>query len=516
LGQELSGSLRELPPECRRIRPVDPSERGEVTIYLRRRYAEGTISSHPSFTPRHPSDRGYVARVAFADNYGAAQEDVEAVGRVAEHAGLVLVEQNLARRSVRLAGAVGTLTRLFGTVLGQYAGPSGPFRGRVGTLDIPAGLEDRLAGVFGLDNRPQLRTHFRFPHVVGVSYSPKQVAAGYSFPVGSDGSGQTIGILEFGGGFRPQDIESYFKTSGLPVPTVATVSVDGGTNAPTGDANGADAEVELDIEIAGAVAPGARIVVYFAPNNDQGFVDALTTAIHDSTYQPNVLSISWGGPESSWTGQARAVFNQATEDATAMGITILASAGDSGATDGEPAGALVVDFPASGPYVLGCGGTRLLLEADRISEEVVWNELADGEGATGGGVSQFFARPSYQSAAGVPTGQGGFVGRGVPDVSGDADPTTGYAVLVDGGPMAIGGTSAVAPLWAGLVVRLNQTLGAPLGFLQPLIYLAAESATFHDITQGNNGGFDAGPGWDACTGLGSPNGSALLAALQRK
>jgi kumamolisin len=295
--------------------------------------------------------------------------------------------------------------------------------------------------------------------------------------------------------------------------------VDGATNAPTGSASGPDTEVELDIEMAGAIAPGAQIVVYFAPNNDQGFLDALTTAIHDSTNHPTVLSISWGGPESTWTDQAMTVFNQACEDATAMGITVTAASGDNGASDGEPGGTLAVDFPASAPYVLGCGGTRLELDVedeDQIMSEVVWNDLDEDEGATGGGVSQVFPTPSYQSSAGVPTGEGGYDGRGVPDVAGDADPQTGYSMYVDGAPLVIGGTSAVAPLWAGLIARLNQALGAPLGYLQPLIYVAPESGTFHEITEGNNGGFDAEPGWNGCTGLGTPDGAALLAALTKK
>jgi len=136
------------------------------------------------------------------------------------------------------------------------------------------------------------------------------------------------------------------------------------------------------------------------------------------------------------------------------------------------------------------------------------------EGATGGGVSQLFRLPAFQQSAKVPKAPDGFVGRGVPDVAGDADPQTGYNVVVDGQSTVIGGTSAVAPLWAGLLALINQSLGTNVGYVNPLLYGAKAEAAFHDITSGNNGSYRAGPGWDACTGLGSPNGAALLTALK--
>lgn len=163
--------------------------------------------------------------------------------------------------------------------------------------------------------------------------------------------------------------------------------------------------------------------------------------------------------------------------------------------------------------MLGCGGTRLTISGGAISSEQAWNELTSSEGATGGGVSEFFALPSFQGSANVPKAPNGFVGRGVPDVAGDADPESGYNVLVDGDQTVIGGTSAVAPLWAGLLARINQSLGTNVGYVNPLLYAASVEKTLHDITAGNNGNYSAGPGWDACTGLGTPNGAALLAAL---
>jgi kumamolisin len=303
------------------------------------------------------------------------------------------------------------------------------------------------------------------------------------------------------------------------------VGVDGGANKPGPDPN-ADGEVMLDIEVTGAVAPGAKIAVYFAPNTDQGFIDAVTTAVHDTVRKPSVISISWGAQEEAWTQQSLTAFDQALQDAAAMGVTVCCAAGDDGSSDIRDAsqrdGKPHVDFPAASPFALACGGTKLLGTGTTISSEVVWNE---GDSGTGGGVSNQFARPAYQAHASVPKSPKGKTGRGVPDIAGDADPNTGYQVRLVGGQNAvIGGTSAVAPLWAGLVALLNQkltTLGKPvIGFCNPFLYtsLSQSAAALHDITQGNNdieglGKYKAKKGWDPCTGLGTPDGEKLLAAL---
>lgn len=368
MAPELHGSWRDPPLGYGAGRPIDPDAEAQVTLYLRRRCPEGTLGRTPPFSRSDPTQRQYVVRSAFAAEFGAWEDDVSIVRRVAGHSGLDVGEEDLGRRAIRLVGPAGRLSSLFGVQLHQYDGPQGPFRCRAGTLLVPDGLEGRLVGVFGLDTRPQLRTQFRIPRIAGATYSPLQVATGYDFPPGADGNGQTVAILEFGGGFRQQDLDAFFSALGRPTPTVTAVPVDGSSNNPTGAGSGPDAEVELDIEVAGACAPGANIVVYFAPNSDQGFLDALGTAVHDATRHPSVVSISWGGPEPTWTDQARTVFNQLCEDATVMGVTVIAAAGDNGATDGVASGGLAVDFPASSPYVLGCGGTKLSLDGTRITE----------------------------------------------------------------------------------------------------------------------------------------------------
>jgi kumamolisin len=514
---ELAGSERRTPPGSRRTGPLDPNVMGAVSVLLRRDSRRGSPPSLEEWGRRSLASRSHFSREEFAAAFGAREDDLAVVAAFATSHGLRIITEDRARRTVRLGGPLTALSKAFGTELHQYEQPGGSFRGRVGAIRLPPDLRDRVVGVFGLDDRPQAKTHFRARPASASnapSYTPLQVAAAYAFPSGTDGTGQCIGLIELGGGFRTGDLTQYFQGLGVAGPTVTSVSIDGGSNAPTGSPNGPDGEVELDLEVAGALAPGSRLAVYFAPNTDQGFLDALSTAVHDTTNRPTVISVSWGGPESSWTAQAIAAFEAVFEDAASLGVTVLVAAGDDGADDGGPGTGLSVDFPASSPGVIACGGTRLTLTGSTISTETVWNELAGGEGATGGGVSETFPLPSYQTGSHVPPAPNGFVGRGLPDVAGDADPTTGYQVLVDGSPTVIGGTSAVAPLWAALVARLNQAIGKPVGYLNPALYAPGAAATFHDIVVGGNGGYHAGPGWNACTGLGTPDGVALLQALQ--
>lgn len=420
------------------------------------------------------------------------------------------------RRTVKLTGTAADMQKAFGVALEQRTIEGAEYRVREGGIHLPASLLGAVEAVLGLDNRPQARPHFRVhrprpgDESAPTSYMPPQVAAAYQFPASASGAGQTIGIIELGGGYRQADLSAYFGTLGLAAPAMTAVSVNGGKNAPS-KASSADGEVMLDIEVAASVAPGAKLAVYFAPNTDQGFLDAITRAVHDTTNKPSVLSISWGGPESSWTRQSMTAMDAACQSAAALGVTITVAAGDNGSSDGATGNN--VDFPASSPHVLACGGTKLDAQGATIISEVVWNEDASDDGATGGGVSTVFPLPVWQAKAGVPAAATSTGGRGVPDVAGDADPETGYTVRVDSETSVIGGTSAVAPLWAGLVAVANAQLGTQVGFLQPVLYAAGTASALHDITVGNNGAYSAGPGWDACTGLGSPIADKLIPLL---
>ncbi|MEO8767138.1 MAG: S53 family peptidase [Nitrosospira sp.] len=503
---------------------VPDDERFEVTVRVRRRTPLKNMPASGFFADQAPAKRSYLKREDYAANHGADPADLAKVEAFAKAHGLVVVESNAARRSVFLSGTAANFAQAFGTTIEQYEHDDGTYRGRSGALTIPAELASIVEGVFGIDDRPAAQPHFQRrkispaksiqSHAVDDgSFTPPDLAKLYNFPAGLDGSGQCIAIIELGGGARPADIKTYFNKLGLAAPKVTIVRVDGGKNQPS-TPDSADGEVMLDIEVAAAIAPKAHIAVYFAPNTDKGFLDAITMAIHDTINKPSVISISWGSSESNWTGQAMTSFDEAFQTAAALGVTVCCAAGDQGSGDGEKDGKAHVDFPASSPFVLGCGGTKLIASGNTISSEVVWNESVDS--ATGGGVSDFFGIPAYQSKTGVPpsANPGGNVGRGVPDVAGDADPATGYQVRVDGQDLVIGGTSAVAPLWAGLIALLNQMLGHPAGFINPLLYGSiVGTGSFQDITSGSNGAYSARSGWDACTGWGSPNGMKLVDAL---
>ena len=490
-------------PHAEILGPADPAETALVTLFLRRR------------SPLPEPGTVVLTREELRERYGADPAEVHAVRTEVERLGLRVALADAGSRRVQVEGTVGQLSEIFGVELQQARHAEGDtFRYRTGELTLPEPLREATVAVLGLDTRPQATPRFKRhkKQATSVSYTPLQVGDAYQFPSGYDGAGQEIALIELGGGYTDANNQQYFQSIGVTPPQVTAVPVDGGSNAPTGSADGPDGEVQLDVQVAGALAPGAAITVYFAPNTDQGFADAVTDAAH-ATSTPTVISISWGGPEDSWAAQSVQALDAACADAVALGVTVLTAAGDTGSADSGTAGTQHCDFPASSPHTLACGGTNLQIDSSgAIASETVWND--QNGSATGGGVSTLYPVPTWQSGAGVPDNvDTGKTGRGVPDVSGNADPASGYQVLVDGTSMAIGGTSAVAPLWAALVARLAQQAGRRLGLLQTAIYAGAKPGVaqpgFRDITSGSNGAYAAGPGWDACTGLGTPDGATL-------
>lgn len=510
----LVGSERPSAPGVRpAASPLPADAEVEATVILRRKNAVDSAS----IAQAAPDPAAYLR------DHGADPADLDLALSTFRELGLTILESDAATRRVRVSGTSQLVSTVFGTELdavssdapaaASTAAPRVEHRHRSGGLSVPKALDGVVTAVLGIDDRPQARAQFRIAHAdaATVSFTPVELGSLYAFPPDTDGRGETIAIIELGGGFGQADLDAYFSSLGVGSPKVTAASVDGAANQPGGDPQGADGEVLLDIEVVGALAPGADIVVYFAPNTDAGFVDAIAAAAH-ATPTPTAMSISWGQSEDQWTAQARQAFDDALVDAAALGVTVTAASGDNGSGDGATDGSAHVDFPASSPHLLACGGTSLTAAGGVIQSETVWNNGV-GRGATGGGISDAFAAPAWQTTAGVPP-SGTRSGRGVPDVAGNADPATGYEVLVDGTRSVIGGTSAVAPLWAALAARLAQSAGTSLGLLGPRLYQAPTA--FRDITSGDNGAFAAGPGWDACTGLGSPDGVALLAALSKR
>jgi len=396
-----------------------------------------------------------------------------------------------------VSGPVATLSRVFGVSVADYRVEDRTFHSHAENIVDPVG---GVAHVIGFDSAPIVQSYLKrhaAPAPKPTDFTPIRLAELYNFPAG-DGTGQTIGVIELGGGYRDTDMAAYFTKLGIPTkPNIVSISVDGAKNNPTSPDS---VEVVLDTQIIAAIVPKATIRVYFAPNSDRGFYDAINAAVRDGV---SIISISWGAAEKYWTNASMNTYNDLFARAAALGITILAAAGDNGASDGAPG--QNCDFPCSSPYVLACGGTRLMANRVGITSETVWNNHT---GATGGGVSKKFAQPMYQNKISPLKGRS----RGVPDVSAVADPTTGYIIHINGADMVIGGTSAVAPLWAALLARINQKLLSQgknrVGFANPFLY--ARPNAFRDVVSGHNNGFVASAGWDACTGLGSPQGDLIF------
>jgi kumamolisin len=474
--------------------------------------------------------------------FGASDAAVQRVSDVFAGLGLSVLASDAATRTVKLGGPVNVMEDAFQVKLMQFDGIRGPYRGRIGALHVPASLRDDIVGVFGLDNRRAVRRrpdsgHKR--HVVDHTstttkkrpwFFPAELATAYDFPDG-DGSGQTIGLLEFGGGYFADDLAKFAQAASLTgLPTVVPISVD---KMPTDTNDEATGEVMLDVEVLAGLCPKATIPVWFSQFTEKGWVDALDAAMHDPRYKPQVLSISWGYAEdvSVWTASAVQQVNEALQEAALMGITICVAAGDDGSSDGINDGHAHCDFPSSSPYVLAVGGTLLRTGAKR--SERAWKDgdgvRTDGGGSTGGGVSSRIPRPAWQAGLDIaPVNPGQAAGRIVPDVAANASANTGYFVVASGQQEISGGTSASAPLWAGLVARMNQQLassGKRVGYLTPLLYGAVPGGTgtlgqkgCNDIHAGDNitahvGGFKSTTGFDAVTGWGSPRGKDLLALL---
>lgn len=404
-------------------------------------------------------------------------------------------------------------------------------------------LRDALIGIFGLRGRPlRPKPRIHHPGTIEPFWTVSDLERAYDFPNAVDGTGQVIALIELGGGYNEQDVRTFFSRRGQNMPQLTFKSIGGALNQPCSadgiqqwmdviegkrqesdcnpdvlEAAQTTAEVTMDIEIAGALAPGVQIVVYMAPATEDGIYQALSAAVYDEQPHVDVISMSWGEPETYVSEAHFNAISHVLEDASQKGITVCTSSGDTGAFDDPQSKTPCVNFPASSPWVLACGGSTVLRCEVEIQQEVAWNCGPHGiQAATGGGVSGRFPLPAWQDAKRVPVPSGSAAGRGVPDVAAVADPHNGCEILVGGLRCSSFGTSAVAPLWAALIVRCNQALKLRCGYINPVLYQLAASGTtpFRSITEGDNGLYSAGAGWNACTGLGTPKGHALLEALR--
>jgi kumamolisin len=489
-----------------------------------------------------------IAHKDFAAAHGANAAELRMVVDFAHAHQLEVIESSAARRSVVVRGTVDQVNKAFAIELHQYRSPLGKYHGHEGHPSLPADISGFVELIVGLDNRPVPARHYAttIPMAAAqgdppntVPLTPQQVAKLYNFPSG-DGTGQTIGIYEMptsdgAPGYNPTDISATIQAFGgsLKVPVPIDVSIDGQTN--TGQT---DPETLLDITVSGAIAQGAKIAVYFAGGQStQNIINALQRMIHpnedDDDPVPTILSISYGwSPDEdtdSITADEYQQMSQSFQDAAHLGITALVSSGDTGAEIASPTKA-EASYPASDPWVTACGGTTIGDINGDFSKftEYVWNDTwgqgqDQGSGATGGGVSERFPLPSYQNGFPVPKSlDQQIAGRGLPDLAGPASPVCGYPQVTNGQEGNGGGTSAVAPLYAGLIAIVNANLGAPVGFLNPQLYSMATTA-FREISgppgpannsYGGVAGYAASKVWNACTGLGSIDGTALQNGLR--
>jgi kumamolisin len=522
----LKVSERPPPPKAKRLGAADADEIVTVTLIVRRRPGGPSMRTHKDFRREPLTTRSKrLSAQEFEQAHGATQADLDEVGKFCRAHGLRVLQSNRSRRSVIARGTAAQVNSAFGVTLHHYQSSLGQYHGYEGPVHLPQNLDGIVEAVLGLDNRPVPSRHLAADPPNTNPLSPLQVIQLYNFPSGT-GAGQTIGIYEGpGSGYTAADLQSTMSAFGgsLVVPTP--------TDFPAGSNGGvSDSETVLDVTVASAIAQAAAIVVYF--NNGSGSMDiinTLGTMIHPMGTDPvpTILSISYAWDADDQTDSLSAMdytqIDSLFSDAAQKGITVCVASGDTGAQCRSATQAQVW-FPGSDPWVLSCGGTTIGDISGSSFDEYVWNDSAVVTGATGGGVSGRFPVPAWQSDVNVPERNGtGTAGRGTPDIAGNASNSSGYPNFIGGqsdGP--IGGTSMVAPLYAGLVALLNQALGENVGFLNPIIY-ALGSQVCRDISgsagPANNDfggvtGYPAGPGWDACTGWGSIDGAALLANLK--
>ena len=534
----LANSLHHLPPGSVAKQRTNPNRWLELTVGVRRRKQLPDLSA---LDAKRPGERTYMTRDQLRNEFGSDPAAIDAIEKFAAAHHLVVTRNEPASARLGIGGTVADISDAFGVKLFDYSHPKlGDFHARTGPVMLPTDIGDAITGVFGLNNQRVMHRLPRRRQTIDARmpsgsqsrpwFVPTELAAIYNFP-DADASSQCIGLLEFGGGVEQSDVTAYFQKIGVPAPSIQIVAVDGVGTDPAADPD-STGEVMLDVDVAGALAGGAKVAVYFSTFDEKGLVDVLSTVINDSANDPAVLSVSWGWDENQpfnngilWSAAAIDHVNQSLLAVAQLGITVCISTGDDGSEAQVQDGHAHVNFPATSPYVLAVGGTTLharkAANGQMAVTEVVWN---DGPGSGGGGgISDVTPVPSWQEGK-VPRSinPGNFAGRAIPDVAANADPNTGYLVMNGGKLGIVGGTSAAAPLWASLITRINALTGARAGNFNALLYATIGPAgILRDITSGNNdtdglldGQFQAGPGWDACSGWGVPDGAKLLAALK--
>jgi kumamolisin len=540
----LPGSEHKHAKEAQMVNPPDPNLKVRVNLIVRRKLGAPPLPDFEYFRATPRNLRKMISHEDFERLYGASQEDIEKVMEFSRANGLQTLDSNRERRTVIVEGTITQMNKAFQIELKHFVQGKNEYRGHVGPVYLPASLNGIVEALIGLDTRPLPIKHLSADPANTALLDPVSVANLYHFPPG-DGAGQVIGIFETdagfqGSGFSQTDINATMAAwpGNLTPPVPQVINVHGQI------ANISTPETLLDITVAAAVAQKATIVVYnsefsyfLSPSSPnyvsmvQATMDALQRMIHPGTGDPvpTIISISYRWDVDNDTTQITPAefqqYDQLFQAAAFLGITIILASGDTGVLGVPGTTVPEVSWPASSPWVLACGGTTIGDINGSSFEEFVWNDTfpPNLSGATGGGVSALYPLPGYQQFSGIPNSLAtGNSGRGVPDIAGNASPNSGYSLVIQNVAAPIGGTSAVAPLYAGLIARINANLGFSVGNINLDLYQSGGSVcrdvnpTSTNPPSGplNNSfsgiqGYPAGPGWDACTGWGSIDGEAL-------
>lgn len=454
----------------------------------------------------HPCDRNYLGHAEVAGITSYSDEDKDEVVRYLSQ---FTYKENEILRELIFSGCVADFETAFNCKVGVYKTDEGAeFLSAVSSVLLPSHLADLIYSFDGFSQT--IRKEDRKPTDTSSDddggwskgFSISEISSAYEFPKGVTGKGQTIGIVELGGVYKSSDLELFFEKIEVPMPKIEVVG-----HQPGGYSETNNCEVTMDLQIAGAIAPDAKIVIYYAKT----FIEALKLIISDNVHRPSVVSISWSSPEEYYNDSEKREFDQLFYQAALLGITIIGSSGDHGAYNSLDH--LNVPLPACHPLVLGCGGTTINIENGKRIGEIVWNEF-HGDEVTGGGFSDSYDIPDYQKEA---IANYNFIipqGRGVPDVSALSSTIDGFQVVFEGLEVVVGGTSTATPMWAGLIALINQKLGYNVGFINTILYKMAGTTAFYSIEKGNNLLYKAAPFWNPCTGLGTPNGIQIIEQIE--
>lgn len=524
-----------------KIGPTDPNVDMSATLLLK---SKASVLRMDRYIQRMAEGRETALSDvgnAFENKFGAKPESLDAVKTFAEKNNLSVLESDLRSGRVMLSGKSGDFQKAFSVELHDYATADGVVTSHTGAVALPKDLAPHVRAVFGVDQRIAASSNYKvqvLPEEIAAAeanqagnnpvshdefmklggYRATDIAHAQNIPLRTGGEGQHGAFISVGGGIDLKDYNLFFAKQGLEQPKpLKIIEVDGAKNTP-GNPHAGDIENALDGLQLQSMAPKAEISMILGPNNNKGLVDVFERGIfpRNGEAQNTVISASWGLAEHKQTTQVVNALSIAFRQAAIRGVQVFAGAGDNGARSISPT--YQPEFPASDPNVVGVGGLKTVLNNEgKFASVSAWNE---GESSsTGGGVSKIFRLPRWQRDVGVPPNlDTGKVGRGVPDISTNAAKATGYPVRVGGEDIVIGGTSAGAPLYAGMMLNLNAELAMvnikPITPLNPWMYARAKSGMFNDVTVGSNHGYFSKEGWDPVTGLGWVDGLKMLDAMK--